>query len=71
MGNSISHYLNSFKACLKIDSAIKDSVAQELYTHFEDRSQELKEKGISKEEAEKIAKRKQIKSRHKRLAPLN
>ena len=55
MGNSISHYLNSFKACLKIDSAIKDSVAQELYTHFEDRIQELKEKGVSKEEADKIA----------------
>jgi len=55
MKNSVSRYLNSFRASLKIDSDIKDSVAQELYTHLEDRSQELKEKGVSKEEADKIA----------------
>jgi len=55
MANSISHYLNSFKACLKIDLAIKDSVAQELYTHLEDKSRELKETGLSEEEADKVA----------------
>ena len=55
MPNSISHYLNSFKACLKIDLAVKDSVAQELYTHLEDKSQELNEKGLSEEEAGKVA----------------
>ncbi len=55
MSNSISHYLNSFKACLKIDSAVKDNVAQELCTHLEDKSQELKESGLSEEEAGKVA----------------
>jgi len=57
MANSISHYLNSFKACLNIDLAIKDSVAKELYTHLEDKSQELKETGLSEEEADKAATR--------------
>jgi len=55
MVSSISHYLNRFKACLKIDQTIKDGVAEELYTHLEDKTQELEENGLSREEASKIA----------------
>jgi hypothetical protein len=55
MVSNISHYLNRFKACLKIDQTIRDGVAEELYTHLEDKRQELEEKGLSSEEASKIA----------------
>jgi hypothetical protein len=55
MVSSISHYLHRFKASLKIDHTIRDGVAAELYTHLEDKSRELEEKGLSKEEASKIA----------------
>ena len=55
MGSNISHYLNRFKACLKIDQTIRDGVAEELYTHLEDKTQELEENGLSREEAGKIA----------------
>jgi hypothetical protein len=55
MVSSISHYLNRFKACLKIDQTIRDGVAEELYTHLKDKTQELEEKGLSTEEASKIA----------------
>jgi len=55
MGSNISHYLNRFKACLKIDQTIRDGVAEELYTHLEDKSRELEETGLSKEEASKVA----------------
>jgi hypothetical protein len=53
--SSISHYLNRFKASLRIDHTIRDGVAQELYTHLEEKTQELEEKGLSREEASKIA----------------
>ena len=53
--SSISHYLNRFKASLQIDRTIRDGVAQELYTHLEEKTQELEEKGLSREEASKIA----------------
>ena len=53
--SNISHYLHRFKASLKIDHTIRDGVAQELYAHLEDKSRELEEKGLSKEEASKIA----------------
>ena len=55
MLNSISHYLSRFKASLEIDQAIKDEVAEELYTHLIDKSRELEQKGFSKEEAYKMA----------------
>jgi len=55
MVSNISHYLNRFKACLKIDHTIRDGVAEELCTHLEDRTRELEEKGLSREEASKIA----------------
>ncbi len=55
MASHISHYLNKFKDCLEIDQTIKDGVAEELHTHLEEKIQELEEKGLSKEEASKIA----------------
>jgi hypothetical protein len=55
MVSHISHYLNRFKACLKIDQTIRDGVVEELYTHLEDKSRELEENGLSKEEASKVA----------------
>jgi len=55
MVSNISHYLNKFKASLQIDQTIRDGVAEELYTHLEEKTQELEEKGLSKEEASKIA----------------
>ena len=53
--SSISHYLNRFKASLHIDQTIRDGVAQELYTHLQEKTQELEEEGLSREEATKIA----------------
>ena len=53
--SSISHYLNKFKASLRIDHTIRDGVAEELYTHLQEKTQELEEKGLSKEEASKLA----------------
>ena len=53
--SSISHYLNRFKASLQIDHAIRDGVAEELSTHLEEKTQELEEKGLSREEASKLA----------------
>jgi hypothetical protein len=55
MMSSVSHYLNRFKDCLHIDQNIKDGVAEELYTHLEEKTQELEENGLSREEASKIA----------------
>ena len=55
MVSNISHYLNRFKACLKIDQTIRDGVAEELHAHLEDKSRELEENGLSREEASKIA----------------
>jgi len=51
----ISHYVNRFKDSLHIDQTIRDGVAEELYTHLEEKAQELEENGLSKEEAGKIA----------------
>jgi hypothetical protein len=51
----ISHYVNRFKDSLHIDQNIKDGVAEELYTHLEEKTQELEENGLTREEAGKIA----------------
>jgi len=55
MANKLSRYLDSFSSDLKIDAAVEESVGEEIYTHLEDKSQELKEKGLSEEEANNIA----------------
>jgi len=49
------HYLNSLKNYLRLDAAIKSSVLEEFCAHFEDRSRELMESGLSEEEATKTA----------------
>lgn len=46
-----SHYLNRFKASLKIDQLVRDGVADELSAHLEDKTRELEEEGLSREEA--------------------
>jgi len=55
MIDNTSHYLNRFKASLKIDQTIRDGVADELCAHIEDKTRELEEQGLSKEEAYKVA----------------
>lgn len=55
MTTNASHYLNRFKAYLRIDQTIRDDAAQELCAHLEDKTQELEETGLSREEASKIA----------------
>jgi hypothetical protein len=55
MVNSISYYLHKFKTSLNIDRTIRDGVAEELYTHLQDKSRELEKQGLGKEEAARIA----------------
>jgi len=55
MIDNTSHYLNRFKASLKIDQLIRDGVADELHGHLEDKVRELEEEGLSREEAYKVA----------------
>ncbi len=50
-----THYLNRFKASLKIDHTIKDGAADELSAHLEDKTRELEEQGLSREEAYQVA----------------
>lgn len=55
MADKLSDYLDNFENCLKVDSKIRASVSRELRAHLEDRTQELKESGLSEEEAFKVA----------------
>jgi hypothetical protein len=55
MNDTISHYLARFKTHLYINPDIKEGITQELYTHLEDKSRELREEGFNEEEAEKLA----------------
>ncbi len=55
MTEKLNNYLHNIKTYLKFDSAVKHSVVQELYTHLEDKSQELREKGLDEEKAVKAA----------------
>ena len=55
MTSSASHYLNRFRAYLRIDQTIRDDAAEEIYGHLEDKTQELEENGLSREEAGKMA----------------
>lgn len=50
-----TNYLDDLKTSLRLDSEIKKDLLREFYTHLEDRSQELKESGLSEEEAIEIA----------------
>ncbi len=55
MASSVSHYLNKLKASLQIDETVKDNVIHEIYTHLQEKTQELEESGLSREEASKVA----------------
>lgn len=53
MTAALNHYLEIIRTNLRIDLAEGKEVISELETHIEDRLQELKESGLSEEEAEK------------------
>lgn len=45
------NYLDNLKNYLRLDSTIESDLVRELYTHLEDKSQELKNSGLSEEDA--------------------
>ncbi|TES84233.1 MAG: hypothetical protein E3J92_01815 [Dehalococcoidia bacterium] len=51
MVTALSHYLDSVRENLKLDSSTEQEVIQELAAHIEDEVQELKDSGLSEEEA--------------------
>lgn len=53
MATVLSHYLDSIRDDLRLDPSAKGEIISELETHIEDRFQELKETGLSEEEAAK------------------
>ncbi len=53
MTTALSHYLDSVRENLKLDRSLEREVIQELETHIEDELAELKEAGLSEEEAAK------------------
>ncbi len=55
MLTELRHHLDRIRANLKLDSSSEKEILCELYTHFEDRVEELKEAGFSEEEATKAA----------------
>jgi len=48
---ALSHYLDSVRENLRLDHSMESEVIHELETHIEDELQELKETGLSEEEA--------------------
>lgn len=55
MPRRLNEHLDSFRNFLKVDPAIKANMLRELYTHLEDRSQELEESGFSEDAATEMA----------------
>ena len=51
MATALSYYLDSIRDNLRLDLSTESEVIDELETHIEDRLQELKEAGLSEEEA--------------------
>ena len=51
MATALSHYLKSIRNNLRLDLSDEREIISELETHIEDRLQELKEDGLSEEEA--------------------
>ena len=51
MVTELSHYLDSIKYNLRLDPSSEREVTSELETHIEDRLQELRQSGLSEEEA--------------------
>jgi hypothetical protein len=48
---AVSHYLDSVRENLRLDHSLESEVIHELETHIEDELQELKDAGLSEEEA--------------------
>lgn len=55
--SALSHYLDNIRDNLRLDFSSEREVISELETHIEDRLQELKEAGLSEEEAAKTCMR--------------
>jgi hypothetical protein len=51
LATALSHYLDMVRENLKLDRSTEQEVIQELETHIEDELQELKDSGLSDEEA--------------------
>jgi len=51
LANTLSHYLDNIRDNLRIDPSSKGEVISELETHIEDSVRELREAGLSEEEA--------------------
>ncbi|MEE8619346.1 MAG: permease prefix domain 1-containing protein, partial [Dehalococcoidales bacterium] len=51
MATILSHYLDTVRANLKLGPSDETEVINELATHIEDSVQELREAGLSEEEA--------------------
>lgn len=51
MATALSHYLDVVRGYLRFDLSSEQEILHELETHIEDRLQELKEAGLSEEEA--------------------
>ncbi len=50
---ALSEYLNAIKHNLRLDNVAESDIIRELRSHLEDKLEELKEKGLSEEEATK------------------
>ncbi|HJX70273.1 MAG TPA: permease prefix domain 1-containing protein [Dehalococcoidia bacterium] len=53
MSTELRHYLDNIRTNLKLDPSLEKEVLRELYTHLEEEIAELKETGLSDEEAAK------------------
>ena len=51
MSNALSQYLDSIKDNLSLKFISEDEIISELQTHIEDRVEEMKEAGLSEEDA--------------------
>jgi hypothetical protein len=57
MLGEVKNFLNSVRLQLKLDPSSEKEILSELYTHFEDRVEELQESGLTEEEAIRRASR--------------
>jgi hypothetical protein len=55
MLGEVKEFLNSVRLQLKLDPSSAKDILSELYTHFEDRVEDLQESGFTEEEATRIA----------------
>jgi len=55
MLDEVKNFLNGVRLQLKLDSSSEKEILSELYTHFEDRVEDLQESGLTEEESIRIA----------------